>query len=136
MARSYHFFGDIAGQLSVPRVECTRCQRKGRYRVAKLIAQYGCERNMSEWMSEPKVDCPKRGAPQLHERCDLILSRSAEGALGANRAPAINCGFTGGSAARAAKSVRGTEMAVQPGQLTARNSVPVVLDVGPSVPNS
>jgi len=26
---------------AIPRVECTRCSRKGRYSVRKLIAQYG-----------------------------------------------------------------------------------------------
>jgi hypothetical protein len=72
MTRSYHVFGDIAGKLVMLRVECTRCPRKGRYSVAKLIEQYGREGNMSEWMSELKGDCPKREAPQLHERCDLI----------------------------------------------------------------
>jgi hypothetical protein len=72
MARSYHVFGDIAGKLVVLRVECARCPRKGRFGVAKLIAQYGREGNMSEWMSELKGDCPNRDAPQLHERCDLI----------------------------------------------------------------
>jgi hypothetical protein len=72
MARTYLIFGDIEGKLDVLRVECTRCERKGRYVVAKLIAQYGREGNMSEWMSELRGDCPKRDAPQLHERCDLI----------------------------------------------------------------
>jgi hypothetical protein len=33
-------FGDIGGKLQVLLIECTRCQRKGRYSVAKLIAQY------------------------------------------------------------------------------------------------
>src|SRR5262249_41071456 len=30
--------------------------------------------NMSEWMSDLQGDCPKRDAPQLHGRCDLICS--------------------------------------------------------------
>ena len=72
MARSYHVFGDIAGKLTVLRVECTRCPRKGQYKVAKLIAQHGRSGNMSEWMSNLKSDCPRRDAPQVHERCDLI----------------------------------------------------------------
>jgi len=42
------------------RVECTRCPRKGRYRVAKLVAQHGRLGNMSKWMSDLKGDCPKR----------------------------------------------------------------------------
>jgi hypothetical protein len=41
MSRTYVTFGDIVGKLHVLRPECTRCARKGRYNVAKLIAQYG-----------------------------------------------------------------------------------------------
>ena len=36
MARTYLVFGDIEGKLDMLRVEYTRCQRKGRYSVAKL----------------------------------------------------------------------------------------------------
>ena len=46
--------------------------RKGRYNVAKLVAQYGRSGNMSKWVSDLRADCPKRNAPQLHERCNLI----------------------------------------------------------------
>jgi hypothetical protein len=38
LKRTYLVFGDIEGKLDMLRVECTRCQRKGRYSVAKLIA--------------------------------------------------------------------------------------------------
>ena len=72
MSRKYLTFGDIAGKLDILRIECTRCQRKGRYIVAKLVAQYGRSGNMSKWVSDLRADCPKRNAPQLHERCDLI----------------------------------------------------------------
>jgi hypothetical protein len=37
MARTYLVFGDIEGKLDMLRVECTRCGRKGRYSVRKLI---------------------------------------------------------------------------------------------------
>jgi hypothetical protein len=36
-ARTYLIFGDIEGKLDVLRVECTKCDRKGRYRVRRLI---------------------------------------------------------------------------------------------------
>ena len=39
--RTYLIFGDIEGKLDVLRVECTKCERKGRYSLAKLIAKYG-----------------------------------------------------------------------------------------------
>ena len=56
-------FGDIEGKLDVPRVECTKCERKGRYSVAKLITKHGRNGN---------GDCPKRDG-RVHDRCDLIF---------------------------------------------------------------
>jgi hypothetical protein len=72
MSRTYLTFGDIAGKLHMLRIECTRCARRRQYSVAKLIAQHGHRGNMSKWVSDLRGDCPKRNAPQLHERCDLI----------------------------------------------------------------
>ena len=37
MPRTYLIFGDIEGKLDVLRVECTKCDRKGRYSVAILM---------------------------------------------------------------------------------------------------
>jgi hypothetical protein len=39
--RTYMTFGDIESKLDTLRVECTRCLRKGRYSVAKLIETHG-----------------------------------------------------------------------------------------------
>jgi hypothetical protein len=65
-------FGDIEGKLDVLRVECTKCSRKGRYQLHKLIAKYGRKGNMMKWKEQLNGDCPKRDAHSLHERCDLI----------------------------------------------------------------
>lgn len=54
------------------RVECTRCDRKGRYNVAKLIEKHGRRGNLTKWVSDLRGDCPKRDVHALHERCDLI----------------------------------------------------------------
>jgi hypothetical protein len=59
MPRTYLIFGDIEGKLGVLRVECTKCDRKGRYHVDKLIEKFGRKGNMSKWVSELKGDCPK-----------------------------------------------------------------------------
>jgi hypothetical protein len=71
MARTYLVFGDIEGKLDVLCVECTKCPRKGRYSVPRLIEKYGRKTNMMKWKEQLKGDCPKRDAHQLHERCDL-----------------------------------------------------------------
>jgi hypothetical protein len=44
--RAYLIFGDIEGRLDVLRVECTKCARKGRYSVRRLIEKYGRKANM------------------------------------------------------------------------------------------
>jgi len=53
MARTYLVFGDIEGKLDVLRVECGRCQRKGRYSVRRLIKKYG--RELTDFRS--LIDC-------------------------------------------------------------------------------
>ena len=72
MARTYLTFGDIEGKLDVLRVECTRCDRKGRYSVVKLIAKHGRRGNMMKWKEQLNGDCPKRDAYSMLERCELI----------------------------------------------------------------
>lgn len=72
MARTCVVFGDIEGKLDVLRIECTRCHRKGRYSVRRLIDKYGRGGNMMKWREMLTSDCPNCDAPQLHDRCDLI----------------------------------------------------------------
>jgi hypothetical protein len=70
--RSYLVFGDIEHKLDVLRDECTKCARKGRYNVRRLIEKYGRKANMMKWKEQLNGDCPRRDALGLHERCDLI----------------------------------------------------------------
>src|SRR5262245_60494280 len=70
--RTYLIFGDVEGALDTLRVECTKCPRKGRYSVRKLIEKYGRKANMMKWKEQLNGDCPKRDARSMHERCDLI----------------------------------------------------------------
>ena len=71
MARTYLVFGDIEGKLDVLRVECKRCDRKGRYSVAKLIEKHGRKGNLMVWREMLNADCPRRDA-RIHDRCDLV----------------------------------------------------------------
>jgi hypothetical protein len=61
MPRTYLIFGDIEGKLDVLRVECTKCDRKGRYHVHKLIERYGRNGNMMKWRER----CPGVGLSDL-----------------------------------------------------------------------
>jgi hypothetical protein len=60
--RTYLAFGDIDGKLEMLRVECTRCPRKRRYGVARLIKKHGRKANMMKWKEQLNGDCPKRDA--------------------------------------------------------------------------
>ena len=83
MARTYLIFGDIEGKLDVLNVECTKCARKGRYHVQRLIEVYGRKGNMSKWLSDLKGDCPKqrvfpqRARSRTGSRVRGIAARSA-----------------------------------------------------------
>jgi hypothetical protein len=70
--RAYLVFGDIEGKLDVLRVECTKCGRKGRYRVRSLIEKYGRKGNLMKWKEQLNGDCPRRDARSMMERCDLV----------------------------------------------------------------
>jgi hypothetical protein len=72
MLRGYLTFGDIEGKLDVLRVECTKCDRKGRYHVHRLVEKYGRKGNMMKWREMLSADCPRRDATGLNNRCDLV----------------------------------------------------------------
>ena len=71
-APSPSLFGDIEGKLDVLRVECTKCDRKGRYHVHKLIEKHGRKGNLMKWREMLNADCPKRDG-RLNDRCDLVM---------------------------------------------------------------
>jgi hypothetical protein len=64
--------GASSGCADVLCVECTKCDRKGRYQVHKLIEKHGRKGNLSKWVSDLKSDCPNRDS-RLHDRCDLVM---------------------------------------------------------------
>jgi hypothetical protein len=63
--RSYVIFDDIERKLDVLRVERTKCARKGRYSVRRLIEKYGRKANMMKWKEQLNGDCPRREARSM-----------------------------------------------------------------------
>ena len=53
-------FGDLEGKIDVLRVACTRCYRRGQYRLANLIKRHGCDAKLVDWKEDLTTDCPKR----------------------------------------------------------------------------
>jgi hypothetical protein len=64
--------GEVAERASYLDVACSRCERKGRYRVAKLVADFGQDFPMTDLGSELSA-CPRLSAAAHHDRCDVYF---------------------------------------------------------------
>jgi len=64
-------FGDLVGKLGLVRVACLKCDRKGQYRLAKLIAHHGRDGRLVDFKDQITSDCPRRANDRvaLHEIC-------------------------------------------------------------------
>lgn len=62
--------GDLAGRLEWLEVTCAICpDRKGRYRVAGLIAQFGAAKGIPDWLETLRRTCPTHQGASVHARC-------------------------------------------------------------------
>jgi hypothetical protein len=73
MARSYLILGDIEGKLDVLRVECTKCDRKGRHHVHKLIGKYGRQGNLMKWREMLNAEASLRAPSLIREAGSLAI---------------------------------------------------------------
>lgn len=64
--------GEVAARASHINIACSRCDRKGRYRASRLVAEYGADFAMTDLGRELAV-CPRRTAAAQHERCDIYF---------------------------------------------------------------
>ncbi|WP_045457923.1 hypothetical protein [Caballeronia cordobensis] len=63
--------GDVAAGATHLEVACSRCERRGRYRLSRLVARLGEDFPMPDLGSE-LADCPRRNA-SMTERCDVYF---------------------------------------------------------------
>jgi hypothetical protein len=89
MARTYVVFGDIEGKLDVLRVECRRCQRKGRYSVRKLIEKYGRRGHMMKWREQLSSDDRPNNLCGLLDRIQRLRSLEHLRQIGADQVAAV-----------------------------------------------
>jgi hypothetical protein len=50
----------LVGKPDVLRIECPTCGRRGRYRVARLVAELGPDARLTDWLHERTADCPQK----------------------------------------------------------------------------
>jgi hypothetical protein len=55
--------GDLAGQLEVLRVACSKCDRAGQYHMARLIDPYGADTGLPDFKDDITGNCPLRAQP-------------------------------------------------------------------------
>ena len=60
-------------------VRCTRCPRRGRFRVASLLAKHGADIGLPALALLLSADCPHRRVTDLSRRCDLVYPQLREG---------------------------------------------------------
>jgi hypothetical protein len=63
---------DVARRTTHIELACTRCERRGRYRVDGLIRQFGPEFAMPD-LAEQLAPCPNRMAASPNARCDVFF---------------------------------------------------------------
>ncbi|MDT7952396.1 MAG: hypothetical protein RQ966_12910 [Acetobacteraceae bacterium] len=61
--------GQVAERTAILDVACTRCERRGRLRVAGLLAQHGPEKPMTLLLDELAADCPRSGSTDIYNQC-------------------------------------------------------------------
>ena len=65
--------GDLLGRVHALDIRCTRCDRAGRVKLDKLLAEYGPDLPMPELAVRLAGDCPKAQATSPAERCFVIF---------------------------------------------------------------
>jgi CO dehydrogenase/acetyl-CoA synthase alpha subunit len=63
---------DVAARAIHLDVACTGCSRRGRYRLAQLVEQFGADFPMTDLGPELAV-CTNRSATSHGERCDVYF---------------------------------------------------------------
>ena len=67
--------GDLIGRVERLEVRCRRCERHGRPRLARLIADHGAGTGLPDLAVRLAAGCPKAEAPDLGERCFVHFPR-------------------------------------------------------------
>ena len=62
-------FGDLVGKLDYLHVECSKCERKGRYSLVLLIERYNANGRITDWLAKITADCPRKQSIDMSDQC-------------------------------------------------------------------
>ena len=63
------FLGQVAARLEYLDIACTRCDRRGRLRLNRLLVQHGADMPMPTLGRLLAADCPRLIAGRMHDVC-------------------------------------------------------------------
>lgn len=61
--------GQVAERTAALEVACRRCERRGRYSVARLVARHGAGMPMPKLRGVLAGDCPRRASRNIYDLC-------------------------------------------------------------------
>ena len=61
--------GDIVGRVRMLEIACRHCERRGRLRVDRLIAEHGADLTLPYLRERLAGDCPRLLSASIYERC-------------------------------------------------------------------
>ena len=64
--------GELGGTFHLLEIRCTKCDRYGRERLARLIERYGREARLPNVRHQLSADCQHHEAA-INERCDVYF---------------------------------------------------------------
>jgi hypothetical protein len=65
-------FSDLIGKLDLLRIECPKCGRSGRYRLADLITRYGRDEKLFAFTNDVTANCARMQARSDSDPCGAI----------------------------------------------------------------
>ena len=74
MRRGSVTLGDLVDRIAMLEVACSRCQRRGRLQVERLIAQHG-DMELPELGRTLAGDCPKAAGVSIGDHCDVFFPK-------------------------------------------------------------
>ncbi|CAE6858819.1 hypothetical protein R75471_00056 [Paraburkholderia domus] len=78
--------GEVAARASHIDVACSRCDRRGRYQLVRLVDALGPDAPMTDLGAE-LANCPRRGTGAHNERCDVFFPGLVKILQGEEQAP-------------------------------------------------
>jgi hypothetical protein len=63
--------GQVAARLAMLEVACDRCDRRGRLRTDRLLAEHGPGLSMPKLRLIIAADCPRMQADKMHDVCGV-----------------------------------------------------------------